>query len=579
MIGGHRVAEQGEHAGLADGLDRPGLRRQADEEGRLLDVGRVGLPFIDRPALDRNLIPLRAEGVDIGVHCAVIFRIVGKTQGRLQFLRRGPDIRQIDRLAVLADAQRFCRQVEVHRAGQGVGDHQGGRGEIIGLDQGVDAPLEIAVAAEHRRRHQLVTLDRRADRLGQGTAVADAGGAAVADHRETKLLQPGQQAALLEIGGDHARTRGEAGLDPRFLLQSLLDRLFGEQAGPDHHRGVGGVGAAGDRGDDHAAVLQGDLLPLQLDLDLFVQFFRGQIETALLGRSAEGGFEGAADLREGDAVLRPLGAGQAGLDRAEVKLEGVGEKGIGGLIAAEEPLLLVVALHQVDQLTGAACAGEVSEAFGVHGEKAHSGAVLRGHVGDQGTVGQGDLREAAAVEFDELADYSLFAQHLGDGEGDVGRSGFGAQAAAEAESDHLGHEHVEGLAEHHRLGLDAADAPGDDAEAVDHGGVRVGADQAVGIGHPALRRVGRENAAGEIFKVDLVDDADPGGDDLEGLEGLLAPFEELVAFAVALELDLHIAAEGLAAAEGVDLDGVVDDQFGWDEGLDLFGVAAHALHG
>ncbi len=38
------------------------------------------------------------------------------------------------------------------------------------------------------------------------------------------------------------------------------------------------------------------------------------------------------------------------------------------------------------------------------------------------------------------------------------------------------------LAEHGRLGLDAADAPAEHGEAVDHRGMRIGADQRVGIG-------------------------------------------------------------------------------------------------
>ena len=38
------------------------------------------------------------------------------------------------------------------------------------------------------------------------------------------------------------------------------------------------------------------------------------------------------------------------------------------------------------------------------------------------------------------------------------------------------------LAEHRRLGLDAADAPAQHAQAVDHRGVRVGADERVGVG-------------------------------------------------------------------------------------------------
>ena len=50
------------------------------------------------------------------------------------------------------------------------------------------------------------------------------------------------------------------------------------------------------------------------------------------------------------------------------------------------------------------------------------------------------------------------------------------------EADHFGDDHRDRLAEHRRLRLDPADAPAQDAEAVDHGGVAVGADQRVGIG-------------------------------------------------------------------------------------------------
>ena len=44
------------------------------------------------------------------------------------------------------------------------------------------------------------------------------------------------------------------------------------------------------------------------------------------------------------------------------------------------------------------------------------------------------------------------------------------------------------LAEHRRLGLDAADAPSQHAEAVDHRGVRVGPDQGVGKDPSVARR-------------------------------------------------------------------------------------------
>ena len=70
----------------------------------------------------------------------------------------------------------------------------------------------------------------------------------------------------------------------------------------------------------------------------------------------------------------------------------------------------------------------------------------------------------------------------------------------------------------------------------------------------------------------------PGRDDLEVVEGALAPAQELVALAVALVLDLDVALEGLGRAEDVGDDGVVDDHLGGRERVDLGRVAAEVGH-
>ena len=66
-------------------------------------------------------------------------------------------------------------------------------------------------------------------------------------------------------------------------------------------------------------------------------------------------------------------------------------------------------------------------------------------------------------------------------EHEVGRGHAGAQRAARsARRPRRRRPRIERLAEHHRLGLDAADAEAEDAEPVDHRRVRVGADERVG---------------------------------------------------------------------------------------------------
>ena len=169
-------------------------------------------------------------------------------------------------------------------------------------------------------------------------------------------------------------------------------------------------------------------------------------------------------------------------------------------------------------------------------------------------------RQGGAVELDEAADHAVLAEQLGDGEHQVGGGGAGRQLAGEAEADDLGDQQRDGLAEHGRLGLDAADAPAHHAEAVDHRRVGVGAHQGVGEGHA----VAVLDDLGQVLQVDLVADAHVGRHHPERLEGLLAPLEELVALLVALELEGGVEVEGVGLGEGVHLDGVVDDQVDGD---------------
>src|ERR687885_823408 len=74
--------------------------------------------------------------------------------------------------------------------------------------------------------------------------------------------------------------------------------------------------------------------------------------------------------------------------------------------------------------------------------------------------------------------------------------------------------------------------------------------------------------AGEVLEVHLVADAGVRRDDREVVERLLAPAQELVALAVALELELGVRLEGVAQREDVDLDRVVDHELGGNERVD-----------
>ena len=286
-------------------------------------------------------------------------------------------------------------------------------------------------------------------------------------------------------------------------------------------------------------------------------------------------------LGQRDAVLRALGAGQRRHDLAEVELQRLGVGRLLGVLVVPEALLAGVGLHELDPLLRAAGELEVAQRLGVDREDRAGRAELRRHVADRRAVGQRQVRDAGPEELDELRHDAVLAQHLRDGEHEVGRGGALGQVAVQLEADDARDQHRHRLAEHRGLRLDAADAPAEHAEAVDHRRVRVRADERVGIGlHGSVVRglVGREHDAREVLEVDLVHDAGVRRHGLEALERGLAPAQEGVALLVALELLLRVDPEGVARAEDVDLHGVVDDELDRDERVDLGRVAAEVGH-
>jgi hypothetical protein len=151
-----------------------------------------------------------------------------------------------------------------------------------------------------------------------------------------------------------------------------------------------------------------------------------------------------------------------------------------------------VGLERFDLGLGAAGAGEVVDRLFVDREEAHGRTVFGRHVGNGGAVRQRQRARAFAKKLDELAHHLVLAQDLGHAEHQVGGGAAFTQAAGQLKAHHVGRQEVHRLAQHGGLGLDAAHAPAHHTDAVDHGGVAVGAHQGIGVVHtcpgPCARR-------------------------------------------------------------------------------------------
>ncbi len=261
----------------------------------------------------------------------------------------------------------------------------------------------------------------------------------------------------------------------------------------------------------------------------------------------------------------------------QVELDVIGERRLLGVLVVPQALLLGVGLDERDLLGRAAGELQVAQRLGVDREDRAGRAELRRHVADRRPVGQRQPGQPGAVELDELADDAALAQHLGDGQHQVGGGRALGQLAGELEAEHLRDQHRHRLAEHRRLGLDPADAPAEHAEPVDHRRVRVGPDQRVGVGLAAASSLTNTTRA-RYSRLTWWTIPVSGGTTSKLSKRALAPAQERVALLVALELELGVVRERLRGAERVDLDRVVDHQLGGDQRVDLLRVAADLGH-
>ena len=188
-----------------------------------------------------------------------------------------------------------------------------------------------------------------------------------------------------------------------------------EQAGADHDRRVRGVGAGGDRGDHHIAMAE-------IEIGALDRIARWRSSSALLELIGHAPWRSPAPA----SSRRRRGPAGASARRSRARpsarssVERVGEDRLRRLGRPEHALRLGIGLDQRDLRGGRAGAFEIGERLGADREEAAGRAIFGRHVGDRRHVLEREAGKARPVEFDELADHALLAQHLRDGEHEIG---------------------------------------------------------------------------------------------------------------------------------------------------------------
>ena len=151
MVGGHRIAKQRKDSGALDIADRLRFSRHSIEIRWLTDIGGLGVPGEGVARRRGKVPPALVAGEHVRVAADEHLPVDRGGDGVVDLLLRRPDVLQEHVVASGVGAQWIGLEIEVHGAGNAVGDHQWRGGQIVHLDVGGDTSLEVAVARQHRR--------------------------------------------------------------------------------------------------------------------------------------------------------------------------------------------------------------------------------------------------------------------------------------------------------------------------------------------------------------------------------------------------------------------------------------------
>ena len=345
----------------------------------------------------------------------------------------------------------------------------------------MDAAFEIAIARQHGHRGQAARSDRIIDFIGQRAGTPHASHAAKTAEVKPKEIKGCLQAALSKIVRHHARPGRQRGLDPGPRAQAARKGIARHEPGADHHRGIGGVGATGDRGDHHIAILQtGTMRAARLHL-----------WKALA--------EGGARRVQRHPILRAAWACDTGFHGRQVDLDDFTEIGVRRLFVAPHALGLAVGFHQRHLCLIAPGLAQIAQGLGIHREKAHGRTILRAHIGNRCTIRQGQFAKSGAKVFNELANQLVPAKDLRDGQHHIGRGHTRPQLADDPHARHLRDQHRYGLTQGTCATLQPADAPAEHPQGVDHWRVAIHAEHRVGVGKRQAIDLARPHHACQVL--------------------------------------------------------------------------------
>ena len=182
-----------------------------------------------------------------------------------------------------------------------------------------------------------------------------------------------------------------------------------------------------------------------------------------------------------------------------------------------------IGFDQCDLSFSSSSQTQVVKGTGINRENSAGCTVFGRHIGNGGLIRDRKMIQSVTVKLDKLADDTMFAQQLHNGQNHICRGCSFRQLASQSAADDARQQHRDRLPEHRGFRFNASDAPAQHADSVDHRCMGVGAYDRIRVGlvHPLDRSF--SNHRSKIFKIDLMNDSGCRWNNTELTERILTP--------------------------------------------------------
>ena len=292
-------------------------------------------------------------------------------------------------------------------------------------------------------------------------------------------------------------------------------------------------------------------------------------------------FKGRACIRQRNAVLRTFRTRNRRNNITQIKVQRCCKLRIWRRCIAPHALCFGIFLDHFHAVFITASKAQIVQRFFINREETTCRAIFWCHVGNRCLIRQCKRIQALAIKLNKLTNNAQLTQHLNHSKNKVSRRCAFFQLTCQLKANNLWDQHRNRLTKHGGFGLDTADAPTQNGQAIHHCCMRICSNQCIWV-HNLFARIllifAHPRSLRQIFKVHLVTNTCTRRYNAEVFKRALPPFQKLITLAIAFKFFFNVRLKRRRRSEFINHYRVINDQINRNLRVNFLRVCIQCCH-